>query len=98
MPALPNTPRPSKTENLESLYRTSNTATQPMTAIRSHIKERGGLMAWDLSKVAGTDRGLVDYMSNKYQTNFGRFGGGPFTDAGLDFAKRSLGHDNSNYH
>jgi hypothetical protein len=37
-------------------------------------------------------------MSNQYQTNFGRNGGGPFTPAGLNYAAQTLKHDNSNYH
>ena len=96
MSTLPNTPRPSKTENLETLYRNTNSAAP--SGIRAQLVNRAGLTAWGKSKDAGTDRGLVDFMSNTYQTNFGRNGGGPFTSAGLNYAKQTLGHDNSNYH
>ena len=95
MPALPNTPRPSKAENLEALYNQVNAA-QP-TGIRAQIVNRQGQMAWGLSK-SGGGQSLADFMSNQYQTNFGRGGGGPFTPAGLNYAAQTLGHDNSNYH
>lgn len=96
MPALPNTPRPSKTEKLLDLYNNVNTGTA-QSGIRGHIINRQGQMAWGLSKVAGTDQGLVDFMSNTYQTNFGRNGGGPFTSAGLNYAAQTLKHDNTSY-
>ena len=52
MPFLPSTPRPSIPEKLEDLYRNVNAASP--TGIRSQIVNRQGIMAWGLSKTAGS--------------------------------------------
>jgi len=104
MPQLPNTPRPSKIQSLEDLYRTVDA--NPAIGIRSHIINRTGKMAWGLSK----DAGDPTYMStNKFSdTQYTRTfqpssfitritANGGFNNFALEYAKNTLRHDNTLY-
>jgi hypothetical protein len=103
---LTNTPRPSKTESLKDLYDRVN-STNP-TGIRAQIKNRNGLMAWGLSKQAGSPHfHCVNWPNNNNIQNefqhgatqgITRFTGDMQGNTGaLGWAKATLRHDNSSY-